>query len=98
MLSVSCLSLYLFNGLCCRGHISLEEGVSDDVIAGLKQRGLTVEGHVTGLERMKFGRGHVITRGAWWSGDSKTSANDRQVLWAGSDSRADGTPLPLYLA
>ena len=78
-----------------RGLLTVEEGVTDTVIDGLKARGYTVEGPLKGFDRMRFGRGHVITKGAWWKKNNPSIIDDRRVLWAGSDSRADGTPLPL---
>ena len=59
------------------GYVCLEEGVSEEVVAGLKQRGHGVR--VTrSWDRAVFGRGQIIRR-------------DRAgVLWCGSDGRADG--------
>ena len=59
------------------GHVCIEEGVSDEVVAGLRQRG-----HVVRVEkswdRAVFGRGQIIRK-------------DRAgVLWCGSDGRGDG--------
>ena len=72
---------------CC------EEGITDDVIESLKQRGHDVTGPVRGMERSLFGRGHVITRGAWWRAEGSRLTNDGRALWAGSDARADGIAL-----
>ena len=44
------------------GRVSLEEGIPDDVIDGLRQLGHEVRSHVAGFDRTLFGRGHVIER------------------------------------
>ena len=70
--------------------MQLEEGIPESVVKDLKSRGHQVQGPVTGHRRAVFGRGHVISRGAWWAGDQQGIENDPSVLWAGSDPRADG--------
>ncbi len=63
------------------------------VIDGLKAKGHKVIGNICGHERALFGRGHIITPGAWWRGDRQNIEDDTSVLWAGSDPRADGLAL-----
>ena len=59
------------------GYVCIEDGVSDEVVAGLKQRGHDVR-VVKSWDRAVFGRGQIIRK-------------DRAgVLWCGSDPRADG--------
>lgn len=60
----------------------LEEGFSEEAVAGLKKRGHAVEAGVSGHDRAVFGRGQIIRR------DPHTG-----VLWGGSDPRADGQVL-----
>lgn len=73
------------------GGISLEDGISEDVIQQLQILGHQISGPIKGYNRSIFGRGHVITKGAWWSTNTQTHiANDESVLWAGSDPRSDG--------
>ena len=59
--------------------------------------GHDVDGPLTGHHRALFGRGHVITRGAWWRGMKNTgiagAEDDGKVWWAGADPRADGCAL-----
>ena len=53
-----------------------------------------MEGPVKGHARAVFGRGHVITKGAWWMPkDQEVACNEKDVLWAGSDPRTDGLAL-----
>ena len=65
------------------GSVALEEGLPDQVIAGLDGMGHPVE-VVGGWERALFGRGQVILREAA-SG----------ALWGGSDPRTDGCAMGL---
>ena len=59
------------------GYVCLEDGVSEEVVAGLKQRGHDVRVEKS-WDRAVFGRGQIIRK-------------DRAgVLWCGSDGRADG--------
>jgi gamma-glutamyltranspeptidase/glutathione hydrolase len=60
------------------GGVALETGISIESAARLVEMGHRVE-MVSGYNRSLFGRGQVILR---------DSASD--VLWAGSDPRADG--------
>ncbi len=60
------------------GVVALEDGIPDQVMADLAQRGHPVN-KVVGWERALFGRGQIILR------DLETG-----VLCAGSDPRADG--------
>ena len=48
--------------------------------------GHNVAGPVIGWDRALFGRGQVISRGAWWGEDGCGDC----VYWSGSDARADG--------
>ncbi|XP_013386546.1 uncharacterized protein LOC106156026 [Lingula anatina] len=74
--------------------VSFEDGVPDPVLQQLKAMGHEIKGPVYGYDRFLFGRGHVITRGAWWADDkSGDIADDSSVLWAGTDPRADGIPI-----
>ena len=72
------------------GAISFEEGIADGVIAQLKSMGHDVAGPITGHRRALFGRGHAITPGAWWRAENSGISEDKSVLWAGADPRADG--------
>jgi gamma-glutamyltranspeptidase/glutathione hydrolase len=65
------------------GLASLEEGISPDVLAGLRAMGHPAE-PVSGVKRVLFGRGQVIRR-------DPLSA----VLCGGSDPRADGCAMSL---
>ncbi|XP_064617708.1 glutathione hydrolase-like YwrD proenzyme [Liolophura sinensis] len=75
--------------------LSLEEGISTEVAEELKNRGHDVMFPVSGYPRSLFGRGQVITQGAWWSQDSTNQMISRSsdVYWAGTDPRADGVAL-----
>ena len=72
--------------------MAVEKGIQDQVIEELRKMGHKVRGPVSGHERALFGRGHVITRGAWWSRDTDIH-NDSSVWWAGGDPRADSHSL-----
>jgi gamma-glutamyltranspeptidase/glutathione hydrolase len=61
------------------GTVALEDGIREEVLEELKQRGHKMRSGVSGHERSVFGRAQIIKR------DRKTG-----VLWAGSDGRADG--------
>ena len=61
------------------GYVSIEDGVDDDVIKSLKEKGHCIIDGVIGHDRSIMGRAQIIKR------DRKTG-----VLWAGSDGRADG--------
>lgn len=65
------------------GAVSLEEGIPDEVMDGLTERGHQVQ-RVTGWERALFGRGQIILC------DAQTG-----ILAGGSDPRADGLAMPL---
>ena len=62
--------------------VSLEEGISDKIIAALKKRGHLTR-KISGWERALFGRGQIIVR------------ERSGVLIAGSDPRADGCAMTL---
>jgi len=65
--------------------VSLEEGISPEVVQGLKDLGHPVE-VVSGHGRSMFGRGQII----------RVSHDDGQMVYsAGSDPRADGAAMPL---
>ena len=66
-----------------RGAVSLEEGISPQVMARLAEMGHPVT-PVGGIGRSLFGRGQIIRR------DPLSG-----VLWAGSDPRADGCAMTL---
>ena len=74
-------------------RVSVEEGISDDVIDQLKNKGHVIDGPLRGWDRSLFGRGHVVTRGAWWRRQSSELHDDRATWWAGSDGRTDGVAL-----
>ena len=78
-------------GAC--GPVNLEEGVAEETMEELRQMGHTIQGPLTGYRRTLMGRGHVITRGAWWAKSRDDICDDKRVWWAGSDSRADGHAL-----
>lgn len=61
--------------------VSLEEGISPQVISQLSSMGHMTYGPVSGFERTMFGRGQIIV--------SRHTTKGR-VWWAGSDTRADG--------
>ncbi|KAL6057433.1 hypothetical protein QOT17_015498 [Balamuthia mandrillaris] len=75
-------------------RVALEEGISERVIKGLKQKGHTVEERkdeegeegrsyvISGNERSLFGRGQIIL--------AKKEREGRWVMWGGSDPRGDG--------
>jgi gamma-glutamyltranspeptidase/glutathione hydrolase len=60
------------------GAVSLEEGLPEETVSGLRDLGHPVE-RVSGYARALFGRGQIIRR------DPQTG-----VLCGGSDPRADG--------
>ncbi|XP_078420379.1 glutathione hydrolase-like YwrD proenzyme isoform X1 [Cetorhinus maximus] len=71
--------------------LSLEEGISQSATQDLIARGHNVHWPVCGHDRSLFGRGQIITKGTWWESQRALVAEDSQeVLWAGSDPRADG--------
>ncbi|XP_077868973.1 glutathione hydrolase-like YwrD proenzyme [Saccoglossus kowalevskii] len=75
--------------------ISLEHGIASKTVLELVNMGHLIDGPITGLNRSVFGRGQIITKGAWWSAGRNPSdqlfvCDDCKVLWAGSDPRADG--------
>ena len=72
------------------GAVHVEEGIPLSTVEELRAMGHDVVGPVSGHQRALFGRGHVITRGAWWAGEELDVVDDRAVLWSGTDSRADG--------
>ncbi|XP_054838233.1 glutathione hydrolase-like YwrD proenzyme isoform X2 [Eublepharis macularius] len=73
-------------------YIFLEDGVPQNVAEELRAKGHTVMMPVTGNSRSMFGRGQIITKGSWWRHGGKLSFSSN-VLWAGSDPRADGCAL-----
>lgn len=88
------MSTFLFSRPGMTG-LSLEEGISREVAEELKKRGHDVTFPVRGYPRSLFGRGQVITQGAWWDQDSANQIVSRSsdVYWAGTDPRADGVAL-----
>ncbi|XP_064477793.1 glutathione hydrolase-like YwrD proenzyme isoform X2 [Ornithodoros turicata] len=71
-------------------YLMLEEGLSDDVVDGLKKRGHKIERVLTGRERRDLGHYHVIARGNWWCTDVLPTGSEANVYWAGCDPRSDG--------
>ncbi|XP_046350993.2 glutathione hydrolase-like YwrD proenzyme [Haliotis rufescens] len=69
--------------------IAMEDGISEETLEKLKNMGHPITGHLRGHDRSKFGRGQVITRGNWWQTGSG-HVQSSNVLWSGSDPRADG--------
>ena len=71
----------------------LEEGIDESVVQALERKGHKIQ-LIQGHDRAMFGRGQVITRGAWWADGLGQAEADRDaaplVYWAGSDPRADG--------
>lgn len=67
--------------------VSVEEGMSDEAVEGLRKLGHKVE-VVTGMRRALFGRGQIIR----WTVDSVEGVG---VWSAGSDQRGDGAAYPL---
>jgi gamma-glutamyltranspeptidase/glutathione hydrolase len=65
------------------GKVALEEGIDPQVVAELADMGHPVE-RVSGYSRVIFGRGQIILRQA-----------ESDVLWGGSDPRADGCAMSL---
>ncbi len=70
--------------------VSIEEGIEGDVIQKLRSMGHSVIGPLGGYDRATFGRGHVITRGAWWAGSDPHVYKGTDTLWAGTEPRMDG--------
>ncbi len=60
------------------GLVNLEDGVPNEVVQGLAQRGHVLKTPISGHARSLFGRGQIIRR------------EPDGVLWGGSDPRADG--------
>ena len=75
-----------------RGDIHLEDGIPEEVANQLRERGHVVHSPIKGKDRELFGRGQVITRGAWWNNQPDVT-NDTNVWWAGSGPRGDGHPM-----
>ncbi|XP_061490459.1 glutathione hydrolase-like YwrD proenzyme [Rhineura floridana] len=71
--------------------VFLEDGIPRHITEALRAKDHTVMAHVTGHSRSMFGRGQIVTKGDWWRHWRKMSSNN--VLWAGSDPRADGCAL-----
>eukprot|EP01087_Luapelamoeba_hula_P003309 TRINITY_DN1311_c0_g1_i2.p1 TRINITY_DN1311_c0_g1~~TRINITY_DN1311_c0_g1_i2.p1 ORF type:complete len:645 (+),score=100.34 TRINITY_DN1311_c0_g1_i2:29-1936(+) len=87
--------------------VAVEEGISPEVVEKLREMGHQVV-LTAGWGRSVFGRGQIVSVGrptliAPYSSSSSTSSSDhptqgpsqRQVLWGGSDPRADGAAMPL---
>ena len=66
------------SGDVASSRVQVEEGLPEETIAGLRARGHSVDGPVSGHARSVFGRGQVIYR------------DPAGVLWGGSDPRSDG--------
>ena len=65
--------------------VSLEDGIHDDVKAGLQAMGHEVQGPLVGYQRTLFGRGQIIQ-----SRITSTNTGPCRVWWAGSEGRTDG--------
>ena len=61
--------------------VSLEEGISLQVIKQLNSMGHMTQGPIGGYERTMFGRGQIIV---------SRPTNKGKVWWAGCDTRGDG--------
>ncbi|XP_067136694.1 glutathione hydrolase-like YwrD proenzyme isoform X2 [Centruroides vittatus] len=70
--------------------IWLEDGIASEVKEKLQSFGHNIKYPVQGFDRIRFGRGHIITRGTWWNKSESSSDN---VLWVGCDPRTDGLAL-----
>lgn len=66
------------------GEVGLEEGLPPRTLQALEARGHPVR-WVQGHQRAQFGRGQIILR-----------EHGSEVLWAGSDPRADGTACTVH--
>ena len=80
-----------------KNRVAVEEGISLETIMKLKEMGHNIEGPVLGHNRALFGRGQIIVsrpvgKGGGATGDDGKT-DQEQVLWAGSDPRADGLAL-----
>jgi len=62
--------------------VSLEEGISPEVIRQMSNIGHNTKGPLTGHDRKWFGKGQIIVH-------CQTN-NGGHVWWAGSDNRGDG--------
>ncbi|XP_021347302.1 uncharacterized protein LOC110446456 isoform X2 [Mizuhopecten yessoensis] len=71
-------------------YVSVEDGISLDVVAGLAEMGHTVRGPLVAHGRSLFGKGQAITVGAFWDKSNTGKNRDGRVYWCGSDPRADG--------
>ena len=67
------------------GSVSIEQGISENVIEELEHLGHQINGPVCGYDRGLFGKGQIILQ-------SKDKAG-QSVLWAGSDPRGDGSAI-----
>ena len=56
----------------------------------MRKKGHEVDGPRDGHQRALFGRGHVITKGAWWREEGVGIVDEKDAWWAGADPRADG--------
>lgn len=68
--------------LCAIGPVSLEEGISENVIEDLEKLGHAINGPVFGFDRSLFGRGQIL--------EIRRDKEGQDVIWAGSDPRGDG--------
>eukprot|EP00794_Sanderia_malayensis_P009139 gene9140-10112_t len=64
------------------GAVSLEDGITENVIEDLEKMGHEINGPVYGFDRILFGKGQIIRI----TKDEK----GQRVIWAGSDPRGDG--------
>ncbi len=64
------------------GSVSLEDGISENVIEDLEKMGHDINGPVCGYDRTLFGKGQVL--------HIQKDESGQKVIWAGSDPRGDG--------
>jgi len=67
------------------GAVSIEQGISENVIEELEHLGHQINGPICGYDRGVFGKGQIILQSKDKTGQS--------VLWAGSDPRGDGSAI-----
>ncbi|EEC16898.1 gamma glutamyl transpeptidase, putative [Ixodes scapularis] len=76
--------------------LTLEEGLSPEVIQGLEEKSHRFRGTIRGVNRRNMGSVHVTTRGSWWTrvrGPGSYAEGDDVFLWFGSDPRWDGAAM-----
>lgn len=71
-------------------YVSVEDGISDETIKGLRDKGHSMRGPLVGSDRSLFGRGQAITSGNFWDNFDGALPSNGRIYWCGSDPRADG--------